>query len=138
MPVTPYSSFPRQLTVHRHDRNQQASITLSGEIDLESAPLVRESLRDCLYDGIRAVDVDLTAVTFCDCSGLNVFLDAAQRTTAAGASLRLRHPSPIVARLLATTGTGFLLAGLPFGGQRPAGPGGVAGPVPAAATSGVR
>ena len=62
-----------QLTVHRRDRRTQALITLAGEIDLESAPLVRVSLERCLRDGIRAIDVDLTHVTFCDCSGLNAF-----------------------------------------------------------------
>lgn len=68
-----------QLTVHRHDRRTRTLITLVGEIDLESAPLVCASLEWCLRDGIRTLDVDLTLVTFCDCSGLNAFLHAAQR-----------------------------------------------------------
>ncbi|MDO0933244.1 STAS domain-containing protein [Streptomyces sp. DG2A-72] len=104
-----------QLTVHRHDQRKQALITLSGEIDLESAPLVRESLERCLRDGIRTIDVDLTPVTFCDCSGLNAFLHAAQQTTVAGGTLRLHHPPTTLARILDLVGCGFLFLGLPFG-----------------------
>lgn len=94
-------------------------ITLAGEIDLESAPLVSISLERCRHDGIRIVDVDLTSVTFCDCSGLNVFLDAAQKTTAAGGTLRLHHPPPTLGRLLDLTGCGFLLLGPPPGHLAP-------------------
>ncbi|MDF3145214.1 STAS domain-containing protein [Streptomyces sp. T21Q-yed] len=103
-----------QLTVHRHDQRKQALITLSGEIDLESAPLVLESLERCLRDGIRTIDIDLTPVTFCDCSGLNAFLHAAQQTTVAGGTLRLHHPPTTLARILDLADCGFLLLGLPF------------------------
>ncbi|MDK1348972.1 STAS domain-containing protein [Streptomyces sp. 378] len=102
-----------QLTVNRHDRSTRALITLAGEIDLESAPLVRVSLERCLLDGIRAIDVDLTPVTFCDCSGLNTFLRAAQETTVVGGTLRLHHPPTTLVRILDLTDCGFLLLGLP-------------------------
>jgi len=104
-----------QLVVHRRDRRNRALITLVGEIDLESAPLVRTSLARCLSDGIRTIDVDLTPVTFCDCSGLNAFLDAAQETAQAGGTLRLHHPPPTLDRILDLSGCGFLLLGTPFG-----------------------
>ncbi|MFD3616057.1 STAS domain-containing protein [Streptomyces sp. NPDC058676] len=104
-----------QLTVHRDDRRTRALITLAGEIDLESVPLVRASLERCLRDGIRAIDVDLALVTFCDCSGLNAFLRAAQQSTMVGGTLRLHHPPTTLARILDLAGCGFLLLGLPFG-----------------------
>ncbi|MFE7895979.1 STAS domain-containing protein [Streptomyces sp. NPDC057424] len=105
--------LPR-LTVNRHDRRTRALITLAGEIDLDSAPLVRVSLERCLLDGIRAIDVDLTPVTFCDCSGLNAFLRAAQQTTVVGGTLRLHHPPTTLVRILDLTDCGFLLVGLPL------------------------
>jgi len=104
-----------QLTVYRHDRRKRALITLAGEIDLESAPLVRASLERCLRDGIRTIDVDLTPVTFCDCSGLNAFLRASQQATVAGGTLRLHYPPPILGLILDLTGSASLLLGLPFG-----------------------
>ncbi|MEV7884010.1 STAS domain-containing protein [Streptomyces sp. NPDC002817] len=106
--------FP-QLTVYRHDRRNRALITLAGEIDLESASLVRTALARCLRDGIRIVDVDLTPVTFCDCAGLNAFLYAAQRTVESGGTLRLHHPPPTLGRILDLTGCGALLLGPPPG-----------------------
>ncbi|MDQ0948623.1 anti-anti-sigma factor [Streptomyces phaeochromogenes] len=103
-----------QLTIYRHDQRHRALITLAGEIGLESAPLLRAALAQCLSDGIRIIDVDLTPVTFCDCSGLNAFLYAAQRTTDVGGILRLHNPPPSLGRILELTGCGFLLLGLPL------------------------
>ncbi|NBM17077.1 STAS domain-containing protein [Streptomyces sp. GC420] len=120
-----------QLTVYRHDRRKRALITLVGEIDLESAPLVRVSLERCLRDGIRTIDVDLAPVTFCDCSGLNAFLRAAQQTTAASGVLRLHHPPTTLARILDLAGCGFLLLGLPYGHLPPPLGGTPAAPLPA-------
>ncbi|MDV9174693.1 STAS domain-containing protein [Streptomyces sp. W16] len=107
-----------QLTVNRHDRTTRALITLAGEIDLESAPLVRVFLEQCLRDGVRAVDVDLAHVTFCDCTGLNVFLRAAQQTEALCGTLRLHHPPTTLLRMLEVVGDRFLLLG-PSSGRPP-------------------
>ncbi|MFI6409252.1 STAS domain-containing protein [Streptomyces sp. NPDC050548] len=106
-----------QLTVQRHDLSTRALITLAGEIDHESAPLVRVSLERRLRDGVRAIDVDLASVTFCDCSGLNTFLRAAQRSTALGGTLRLHRPPTVLLRILAVTGCGSLLLGSPPGNR---------------------
>ncbi|WP_331461993.1 STAS domain-containing protein [Streptomyces sp. KMM 9044] len=106
-------TLPR-LNVHRHDRGTRALITLSGEIDLESAPLARTSLEGCLRDGIRTIDVDLASVTFCDCSGLNAFLHAARQTTVAGGTFQLHHPPTTLTRIIDLAGCGFLLLGLPL------------------------
>ncbi|WP_369258747.1 STAS domain-containing protein [Streptomyces sp. R35] len=108
-----------QLTIYRHDRLNRALITLAGEVDLESAPLVRAALARCLSDGIRIVDVDLTPMTFCDCSGLNAFLYASQRTTETGGILRLHNPPPALGLILDLTGSGFLLLGPPVGHLSP-------------------
>jgi anti-anti-sigma factor len=108
-----------QLTVYRHDRRKRALVTLTGEIDLESAPLVRAALARCLRDGMRTIDVDLAPVTFCDCSGLNAFLYAAQQTTEAGGALLLHHPPPMLGLILDLTGSRSLLLGVPFGHLSP-------------------
>ncbi|MFC8199399.1 STAS domain-containing protein [Streptomyces sp. NPDC057298] len=115
-----------QLIVYRHDTGERALITLAGEIDLETALLVREALERCVHDGARTIDVDLTAVVFCDCSGLNVFIEASQRTGESGVSLQLHHPPYTLATMVEFTGTRFLLA------SPPSAPG--ASPPPAALT----
>lgn len=98
-----------QLNIYRHDRGRRALITLAGEIDPATAPQVRAALERCLSDGITTIDVDLTTVGRCDGSGLRVFLDASRHASGADASLRLHHPSPQTARLLADTGSDLLL-----------------------------
>ncbi|WP_371655386.1 MULTISPECIES: STAS domain-containing protein [unclassified Streptomyces] len=102
-----------QLNVYRRDRLSRTLITLAGEIDLETAPLVSASLCACLYEGVRTIDVDLTAVTFCDVSGLNAFLRTSEQATRAGGTLRLHHPPRSLRRILTLTGYAFLLNGHP-------------------------
>jgi anti-anti-sigma factor len=106
-------SVPPILNVYRHDTDNRALVTLTGEIDLKSAPLMHAALERCLHDGLRAIDVDLTAVTFCDCSGLNSFFYALLHTAAAGGSLQLHYPNPALERLVALTGYGSLFLALP-------------------------
>ncbi|MFG2585977.1 STAS domain-containing protein [Streptomyces malaysiensis] len=98
-----------QLNIYRHDRGRRALITLAGEIGPATAPQVRTALERCLQDGITTIDVDLTTVGLCDSSGLRVFLDASQHAAETHASLRLHHPSPQLARLLADTGSERML-----------------------------
>lgn len=102
-----------QLNIYRHDRRTRALITLAGEIDLETVPLMRATLEQCLRDGMRTIDIDLTPVTFCDCRGLNAFIETFLHTTAAGGTLRLHHPPPMLAWMVELTGSGYLLGGLP-------------------------
>ncbi|MBD0840979.1 STAS domain-containing protein [Streptomyces sp. TRM68416] len=118
-----------QLNVYRHDRATRAPITLAGEIGLATAPLLRGALAACLRDGIRTIDVDLTAVTFCGTDGFSAFLTASRHSAGAGTSLRLHHPTPITARIIKATDSGALLhelhTGRPPGSPRvPASAGG--------------
>lgn len=101
------------LKIFRHDRGKRSLVTLAGDIDPATAPLVRDALEGCLRDGITTVDVDLTVLGDCDLSGVDVFLDASRRATAAQATVRLHHPPPQTARLLALTGAAPLLLGPP-------------------------
>ncbi|MGW7466007.1 STAS domain-containing protein [Streptomyces xantholiticus] len=102
------------MNIHRRDRGSHATITLAGELDLETAHSVRMVIEDCLGDGIRTVDIDLALLTFCDVSGLNAFLVASRLTTTAGGALCLHHPSPMLTRLLDLTATGCLLDDRPL------------------------
>ncbi|WJV47212.1 STAS domain-containing protein [Streptomyces flavofungini] len=86
-------SLPR-LNVRRHDKHCRAPITLAGETDLETAPLADASLRACLHDGVRTLDVDLTAVTSCDVSGLHAFPHAAAQARRAGGTPASRIGDP--------------------------------------------
>ncbi|MFJ7266430.1 STAS domain-containing protein [Streptomyces sp. NPDC099050] len=103
----------QSLNLHRHDRGDGTTITLAGELDLDTVGQLRAMVDDCLREGVRTIDIDVSALAFCDVSGLNAFLAVAACTATAKGSLCLHHPRPMLIRLLALTGTGFLLHRLP-------------------------
>ncbi|MGP4013900.1 STAS domain-containing protein [Streptomyces sp. 4N124] len=59
------------------------------------------------------MDVDLTTVGLCDSSGRRVFLDASRHAAETHACLRLHHPYPQTARLLADTGSDPTVCDMP-------------------------
>jgi anti-anti-sigma factor len=82
-----------------------ALLALFGEIDLASAPALRELLfQGALVAGTTLV-VDVAAVTFCDCQGLGALVAANKDLRARDCRLTVRHATGGVRRL-------FLLAGL--------------------------
>ncbi|MEV6734715.1 MULTISPECIES: STAS domain-containing protein [unclassified Streptomyces] len=83
-----------------------AVVVLAGEMDQDCAAELREVLVCALSAYPQGLVLDLTAVTFCDCSGLNALLQARLDAGADRARrFRIRSMSPRVARLLALTGT---------------------------------
>ena len=77
---------------------------LSGELDLASAPDLREQLLGLLRPGAGRLVLDLSRVTFCDASGLAVLVGASHRARVLGGFLRLAAVSPPTARVLHITG----------------------------------
>ena len=77
---------------------------LSGELDLASAPALREQLLNLLRPAASRLIVDLTAVRSADASGLAVLAGGARRARFLGGFLRLAAPSVAVAAVLSATG----------------------------------
>ena len=71
-------------------------ITASGEIDIATAPRLREYASRHLADDAEIVVLDLTDITFIDSSGLHALLQAAAHE---GNRLRIM-PSPACLRLI--------------------------------------
>ncbi|WP_331773126.1 STAS domain-containing protein (plasmid) [Embleya sp. NBC_00888] len=85
-----------------------ALVTPAGEIDVDTAPDLRRALHRCLHHRSAELHVDLYAVRFCDCRGLDAFLSARRRARALDALVVLHEVPPIVAELLDVTGTRHL------------------------------
>ncbi|MFC8508057.1 STAS domain-containing protein [Streptomyces sp. NPDC057411] len=99
---------------------------VSGEVDTADVLGLRERLALALAASRTGLDIDLSAVTFCDSSGLHVLLDLNPQALDSGKSLVLSALSAPVALLLDRSGTRRVLA---VGTE----PGGGAGPPPPAA-----
>jgi anti-sigma B factor antagonist len=96
------------LTVELSEPAPSARVTVSGEIDSSSAPLLRERL-DTLFEGtLSDLIIDLSAVTFLDSAGLCV-LAAAHRRAGSDVHLRVLASSRAVIRPLQITGLWQLL-----------------------------
>ncbi|WP_158076971.1 STAS domain-containing protein [Streptomyces sp. CB02009] len=76
-----------------------------GEIDTDNAHELRRTLVAALDSSARGLDIDLSGVTFCDCTALHVLLHLNQLAQQAGKTLVLSALGPRTARLLQITRT---------------------------------
>lgn len=99
--ITP---LPRALGLSTHFRGGYCVAALSGELDIASAPELREQLRGVLRPDASRLIVDLSHVSFCDASGLAVLVGTNRRARLLGGVLRLAAPAPPVLEALRITG----------------------------------
>jgi anti-sigma B factor antagonist len=91
--------------VRAGDDPRTAIVVLHDALDVHSAPLVRERLREVIGQGWGAIVVDLDDVDFMDSTGLGVLIGARRRSQDADVKLVLARPTRATYRLLAVTGT---------------------------------
>jgi anti-anti-sigma factor len=80
------------------------TLTLGGEIDLESAPALENELRDAEGSQPRRVVLDLAAIDFLDSTGIHLLLEAQERAETTGRQFVLRHVPDHAHRLFTLTG----------------------------------
>jgi anti-anti-sigma factor len=97
-------------TIERRD--DRMVVAPEGDIDAASAAAMRQVLQQIVErEEYRAIDVDMSAVTFLDSSGLGMFVAAQRAATARGITLRLREPGPMVRMVLEVTNLNTILTG---------------------------
>ncbi|MEV4194633.1 STAS domain-containing protein [Streptomyces toxytricini] len=74
-----------------------------GEITDTTAPPLRRSLLAALGSSAGGLDLDLSAVAFCDIAGLHLLLNLHARALEKGRTLRVTAASPLVRQLLEAT-----------------------------------
>ena len=110
MTASPIDRLTTELvTVEVSGTAPQVLLTVSGEVDSSSAPVVRQHLDALLDDAVRELTIDLTAVTFLDSAGLCVLAAAHRRAVAQDVRLRVLASSRAVVRPLQITGLWQLL-----------------------------
>ena len=96
-------SFP---ALHSPVRGQDGYtiVTISGELDIASVPVLREQILGLLRPQAGRIVIDLSGVTFCDASGLAALVGASRRAGQLDGVLHLAAATPLVATLLRLTG----------------------------------
>ena len=92
------------LSITRADHGEQTVVHLGGEIDVYTAPLVREKLDEQIQSGRTQLVVDLTDVTFLDSTGLGVLVGRLKLTRTRGGSMRLVGTDDRVLKVFSITG----------------------------------
>lgn len=83
-------------------------MVIRGELDHDTAPALQRALEEALERSRSGLELDLQAVPFLDCSGLNVLLRLRRDAQTHGKTVELGPRSPAVTRLLTLSGTASL------------------------------
>ena len=89
-------------------------IEICGEIDIQSAPELRDQLLRAIRRYGPRLALDLAGVRFMDCAGLNVLLATCRRARLEEGSVRVVRASPQVLRMISLLGLEKVFA---LGGQ---------------------
>jgi anti-sigma B factor antagonist len=93
-----------KLRLARHSLSGAVVVAVEGELDLFTAPVLRDEVRDAIKQDGPTLVFDLASLSFMDSSGLSVLIEAWRLATSQGGGVCLAAPQDPVARILRTTG----------------------------------
>jgi anti-sigma B factor antagonist len=85
-------------------------VEVSGELDMNTTPQLRDRLEEVVRSGARSVVVDLTNVAFMDSSGLGALVVAYKDLRERDGWLGLAGARPVVRTVLSITATDRIFA----------------------------
>ena len=85
-----------ELRALRPGPRRPCPIQIGGEIDLATGPQLQAVVVDLVDRGCHQLIFDLEQVSFMDCAGIGVLVDARWRVQEHGGSVRLVRPRPLV------------------------------------------
>jgi anti-sigma B factor antagonist len=94
--------MPLHVATQRHA--DVVVITVTGELDMDTAPELQEQLTTLLAEGGRQFVFDLGEMPFCDSTGLSVFVRVKNACDELGGDVRLVRPQRSVHRILEISG----------------------------------
>ena len=84
--------------------NGHSMVRADGELDVSTAPQLRQTITTAIDEGAGTVIVDLTAVTFMDSTTLGVLIGAHNRVRESGGAIGVVCPDDRVRRVFRITG----------------------------------
>jgi len=93
-----------EVSVSRQAANDVPVVAVSGEVDVYSAPELKQSLTSLLQSGEKSVIVDLSDVAFLDSTGLGALVEARAAASEAGGSLPIVCGQERILKLFTITG----------------------------------
>ena len=85
-----------------------AVLRLKGEFDLSTVKAMGWAIEEALEQRCILVGIDLSGVSFIDCSGIGGLVEAMNRLSGSSAQLCVHRVSPQVLRMMKLTGTDVL------------------------------
>jgi anti-sigma B factor antagonist len=102
---------PDDLSIDIRATNRQAVVRLGGELDVYTAPRLRERLAELIAaDRHRDIVIDLADLAFIDSTGIGVLVGALKRARQHGDEIELRSPRPGTRKALEITGLNMVFA----------------------------
>src|SRR5690349_7335936 len=81
---------PCRATVAVRQDGDRMSVVVRGELDFDADRWLRGDLDDVLSRSVDGITLDLDAVDFCDCAGLNILLTLRKRALGQGRTIAIR------------------------------------------------
>jgi anti-sigma B factor antagonist len=92
------------LELETDKRGDRSVVTLRGEIDVYTAPRLRQALIDLVEGGATQIVVDMSAVDFLDSTGLGVLVGGLKRVKSNDGELRLVVSQDRIMKIFDITG----------------------------------
>jgi len=80
------------------------ALDLEGEVDVYTAPLLRQEIMNQVEKGTKYILVHLEKVEYLDSTGLGILIGGVKRLKEQGGALKLVGPSPRISRIFDITG----------------------------------
>jgi anti-sigma B factor antagonist len=95
---------PSDFNVSVTDDGDSTVVAVAGELDVATAPALREELYRVIDRGVTKICVDLADMDFIDSTGLGVLVGALKRVKEREGQLELRSLPPSAQRVFEITG----------------------------------
>ncbi len=98
------------LTLTTGDRDGRTVVSVGGEIDVYTAPKLRDQITELVADGSYHIVIDMEAVEFLDSTGLGVLVGGLKKVRAHDGSLELVCTQDRLLKIFRITGLAKVFA----------------------------